>query len=147
MTTNRILFFTDDVAYNLTLQEERERWLCNMAQEEGYSIEGINCILMSDEALLQMNKDHLGHDYFTDIITFDYTVGDQLSGELYISTDRVMENAKINDESIENELDRVFCHGVLHMMGYNDKTEAEQQEMRAKEDYYLNLRPFVPRET
>lgn len=147
MTTNSILFFTDDVTYNLTFQKEREDWLCEMANEEGYTIEEINCILMSDEALLQMNKDHLGHDYYTDIITFDYTVGKQLSGELYISIDRVTENAKRNKESADNELDRVLCHGVLHMMGYNDKSESEQAEMRAKEDYYLNLRPFVPRET
>ena len=91
----------------------------------------------SDSFLLDLNKKHLGHDYFTDIITFSYTVNNKISGDLFISVDRVKENSLKECVSFEKELERVVYHGVLHLCGYKDKTEKEIKEMRSKENYYL----------
>jgi rRNA maturation RNase YbeY len=105
----------------------------------------ISIVLTTDEYVLKVNQDFLQHDYYTDIITFDYCEGNVVSGDLVISLDRVMENSQIQLTSIEEELFRVVYHGVLHLCGYGDKTEKEIIEMRAKEAFYLNL--FVSRET
>jgi len=96
-------------------------------------------IFCSDQYLLEINKKHLNHDYYTDIITFDYCVEKIVSGDLYISIDRVKENSKIFNESFINELNRVVIHGVLHLCGYNDKTEADQKIMRNLENKYLAI--------
>ncbi len=85
-----------------------------------------------------MNKRFLSHDYFTDVITFDYSRGRKISGELFISKERVAENASRENVSFELESDRVIAHGVLHLLGFKDQTEKEQQEMRLKEDQFLN---------
>jgi rRNA maturation RNase YbeY len=105
----------------------------------------ISIVLTTDEYVLKVNQDFLQHDYYTDIITFDYCEGNMVSGDLIISLDRVMENSQIQLTSIEEELFRVVYHGVLHLCGYGDKTEKEIIEMRAKEAFYLNL--FVSHET
>jgi rRNA maturation RNase YbeY len=105
----------------------------------------ISIVLTTDEYVLKVNQDFLQHDYYTDIITFDYCEGNMVSGDLIISLDRVRENSQIQLTSIEEELFRVVYHGVLHLCGYGDKTEKEIIEMRAKEAFYLNL--FVSRET
>ena len=105
----------------------------------------ISIVLTTDEYVLKVNQDFLQHDYYTDIITFDYCEGNMVSGDLIISLDRVMENSQIQLTSIKEELFRVVYHGVLHLCGYGDKTEKEIIEMRAKEAFYLNL--FVSRET
>lgn len=105
----------------------------------------ISIVLTTDEYVLKVNQDFLRHDYYTDIITFDYCEGNVVSGDLVISLDRVMENSQIQLTSIEEELFRVIYHGVLHLCGYGDKTDKEIIEMRAKEAFYLNL--FVSRET
>jgi len=103
-------------------------------------IEGdIVLIFCSDEYLLEINKKHLNHDYYTDIITFDYCVEKIVSGDLYISIDRVKENSKTFKQSFTNELTRVVIHGVLHLCGYNDKTEADQKRMRNLENKYLAI--------
>lgn len=99
----------------------------------------ISIILLSDEELLKINIDYLQHDYYTDIITFDYSEGCKISGELYISVDRVKENAQKYGYRFEEELKRVIIHGILHLCGYKDKSKKEQHEMRKKEDYYLAL--------
>ena len=96
-------------------------------------------IFCSDEYLLEINKKHLNHNYYTDIITFDYCVENIVSGDLYISIDRVKENAKTFNDSFINELSRVVIHGVLHLCGYNDKTESEKKIMTQKENQYINL--------
>tara|TARA_B100000401_G_C52778034_1_gene706726 strand:+ start:897 stop:1310 length:414 start_codon:yes stop_codon:yes gene_type:complete len=96
-------------------------------------------IFCSDEYLLEINKKHLNHNYYTDIITFDYCVENIVSGDLYISIDRVKENAKTFNDSFINELSRVVIHGVLHLCGYNDKTEADQKNMRNLENKYLAM--------
>ncbi|MDP4760999.1 MAG: rRNA maturation RNase YbeY [Crocinitomicaceae bacterium] len=105
----------------------------------------ISIVLTTDEYVLKVNQDFLQHDYYTDIITFDYCEGNVVSGDLVISLDRVKENSHIQLTSIEEELFRVIYHGVLHLCGYGDKTENEIFDMRAKEAFYLNL--FVSRET
>ena len=98
----------------------------------------ISVIFCSDEYLLKMNKEYLNHDYYTDIITFDYVEEDVISGDLFISIERIIENAGIYDSEALKELFRVVFHGVLHLIGYNDKTKEEQKLMREKEDYYLS---------
>jgi len=98
----------------------------------------ISVIFCSDSYLLDINKQYLDHHYYTDIITFDYVEESVISGDLFISIDRIMENAKEYDTTLIKELYRVVFHGVLHLVGYNDKTEEEQLEMTAKENYYLS---------
>jgi len=98
----------------------------------------VSVVFCSDEYLLKMNKDYLNHDYYTDIITFDYVEGNTISGDLFISLDRVKENAKKFNTPVLHEVFRVVFHGTLHLLGYKDKTEEEQKLMREKEDYYLS---------
>jgi rRNA maturation RNase YbeY len=119
--------------------------LSMLINEEKRVVGDVNVIVCSDEHLLEMNREHLDHDYYTDIITFDYCVEDLVSGDLYISLDRVVENAYHHDVSLLNEFARVCAHGVLHLCGYGDKTFEEEEIMRKKEEYYLPL--FVSRET
>ena len=92
---------------------------------------------VNDEELLEMNNRFLNHNYYTDIITFDYSRGKKISGELFISEDRVVENANKETIPFEQERDRVIAHGILHLLGFKDKTEQEQEEMRLKEDQFL----------
>lgn len=93
---------------------------------------------MSDEELLEVNRKHLNHDYFTDIITFDYSRRNKVSGELFISKDRIKENAIENKEPLERERNRVVVHGILHLIGFKDKTEEEKKRMRLKENEILD---------
>ena len=105
----------------------------------------ISIIFTNDEHLLSINQDYLKHDYFTDIITFDYSHDQYISGDLFISLERVGENAKQFEKDFFNELCRVVFHGVLHLCAYNDKTESEIAIMRSKEEFYIDN--FVSRET
>lgn len=93
---------------------------------------------MSDDELLEVNKKHLNHDYYTDIITFDYTRRNKISGELFISEDRIADNAQQNGEALERERNRVIAHGILHLIGFGDKTEEEKAVMRSKENEILD---------
>jgi probable rRNA maturation factor len=120
-------------------------WLSNVVADEGSELGDITLVFCSDNYLLEMNKKHLDHDYYTDIITFDYTEELVVSGDLFISVDRVRENAVDNKVMFHVELNRVVGHGVLHLLGYNDKSEEEQELMTHKEDWALSL--IVPRET
>ena len=92
-------------------------------------------------SLLEKNQEFLDHNTYTDVITFDYCVGGVISGDVFISIDRVRENANTFKVDFNDELDRVLIHGALHLIGYQDKTKEEQKQMRAKEDFYLSLRP------
>jgi rRNA maturation RNase YbeY len=112
---------------------------------EGKEVGDISLIFCSDEQLLLMNKKHLDHDYYTDVITFDYTLHNFISGDVFVSVDRVKENAMEYKTTFHIEMCRVVFHGTLHLCGYNDKTEQEILEMRAKEELYINH--FVSRET
>lgn len=111
-----------------------------MAESENFSLGNISIIYCSDSYILDMNEKFLKHDYYTDIITFDYCEGNVLSGDLFISIDSVKDNASSFGATLENELNRVMVHGVLHLMGYDDHTDAEQKIMRSKENEYLALR-------
>lgn len=116
-------------------------WL-NLSLKKEKKISGeLNFIFCSDKYLLKINQEYLNHDYYTDIITFDYTQKNLVSGDIYISIDRVKENATTYQVSFQNELLRVIIHGVLHLCGYKDKTRADARLMREKEDYYLSLWP------
>ena len=136
-----IHLFLDDVEFSLTDEKATFDWLQDLVNNEKRNLNDVNIILTTDEKLLKINQDFLKHDYFTDIITFQ-DEGEEISGEIYISIDRVSENAKSNISSMEVELHRVFAHGFLHMCGYKDKSEEDKFEMRSKEDFYLNLRPI-----
>ena len=109
-----------------------------LVETEGCDLGEITIIFCTDEELLELNKKHLSHDYFTDIITFNYNDGTMLSGDLFVSTDRILDNAKQLEVPFTEELHRVCYHGVLHLVGYNDKTDADCVLMREKENYYLN---------
>ena len=112
---------------------------------EGKEVGDITLIFCTDNQLLLMNKKHLNHDYYTDVLTFDYTERDYISGDIFVSIDRVRENAMDFKTSFHLEMSRVVFHGVLHLCGYNDKTESDILQMRSREDLYINL--FVSRET
>ena len=100
----------------------------------------INYIFCDDEYLLKINQDYLQHDYYTDIITFDNVRGKTISGEIFVSLQRIKDNASLISKNYEEEKKRVIAHGILHLCGYKDKTEEEQKTMRAKEDFYLSLK-------
>lgn len=112
-------------------------WIVNTAEEESFEVGDVTYVFCSDEELLKMNQEFLNHNTYTDIISFDYTVGKILQGEIFISIDRVMSNAETYDVSVEQELSRVIIHGILHFCGYKDKTDEESVIMRKMEDYYL----------
>ena len=115
-------------------------WLSKAAKKEGYSIEEINYIYCSDNLLLDKNREYLNHDFFTDILTFDNRdVGENLFADIFISIDRVRDNAKILNIPFDKELARVMMHGLLHLVGYSDNTEEDKIIMREKEDSYLSL--------
>ena len=120
-------------------------WLQEVVKEEGYELGDICVVFCSDAELLEMNIQFLQHDYFTDILTFDYTSDTILSGDLFISIDRIVDNAAFLKEDYSKELKRVCVHGVLHLCGYKDKTEKDSGIMRLKEEHYL--RKFVSRGT
>lgn len=105
--------------------------------EEGKELADIALVFCSDDELLSLNQKHLDHDYFTDIITFDYSNDPYISGDLFISVDRVLDNANIEGVSFNEEMHRVVFHGILHLLGFNDKSAEEIGCMREKENYYL----------
>ena len=139
-----ISFYTDDCNYRLPQKRLIRRWLREVAQQEGgYEIAEINYVFCSAERHRAMNIEFLGHDYFTDIITFDYCEGDKLSGDLFISVDSVRENSFEYGTEFSDELNRVIVHGVLHLIGYDDHNDEDIAIMRQKENYYLSLRELV----
>ncbi len=138
--SNSIYFHYEDVA-PLEINENLLRnWLVKSSANEGFDIGEVNIIFCSDVYLLNVNRSFLGHDYFTDIITFDNSdeAGTILS-DIYISLDRVSENTKTFNTTFKKELARVIIHGVLHLVGYNDKTDEEKVTMKDKENSYLSL--------
>ena len=133
-----IQFFAEDVEHELPNPTKSRRWLKFVIDNEDHELNSLNYIFCSDEYLLNMNREHLNHDYYTDIITFDTSDDEkQIEGEIYISVDRVSENAATADVKEDEELRRVMVHGVLHLLGYHDNTEKDKEQIRDKEDYYL----------
>ena len=138
-----ISYYKEDTDFIFKGKTLNNRWLRMVAGSEVRRVGDISIIFCSDNYILDVNMRYLQHDYFTDIITFDYCEGDRLSGDLFISVDSVRENALYYGTTFEDELNRVMVHGVLHLIGYDDHTEEEKKVMRSKEDYYLSLRKSV----
>ena len=135
-----MISFNYETEFVLEKEEQFSKWIINTILEEGCKEGEINYIFCSDDYLHKLNFDFLNHDTLTDIISFDYSVGKELHGEIYVSVDRVKENASEFEVSLEDEMARVVIHGILHYCGYKDKSEDEAKLMRSKEDYYLNKR-------
>ena len=140
MKESSLEFFSEDIDFDLSDPLTTKEWIQKSILNEHLSPGDLNFIFCSDEYLLKINQDYLNHDYYTDIITFDYRDGNVISGDLFISIDRVRENAKNSSLDFLSEIHRVIIHGVLHIMGYNDKTPEEESIIRSKEDFYLSLR-------
>lgn len=135
-----ISYYKEDTDFIFKGKTFNNKWLRTVAESEIRRIGVLSIIFCSDNYILDVNMRYLQHDYFTDIITFDYCEGNKLSGDLFISVDSVRENALYYGVEFEDELNRVMVHGLLHLIGYDDHTEEEQKVMREKEDYYLDLR-------
>lgn len=136
-----IRYFTEDIDFAFKGKSVHSAWLKAVSEEEGRRPGQISVIFCSDPYLLEINRKYLGHDYYTDIITFDYSEGDTISGDLFISVDTVRSNAEYFSADFKDELDRVIVHGVLHLIGYDDHTDEQSAEMRARENHYLERRP------
>jgi probable rRNA maturation factor len=134
-----LINFYSTTDFDISNQEEYRLWLLSVIESEQKTLGELTYVFCSDEYLLDINQTYLQHDTLTDIITFDYTDGDSISTEIYISIDRVKENAKEFGVDFEKELKRVMAHGVLHCCGYKDLTEEEKDLMRAKENLKIEL--------
>ncbi len=135
-----IYFFSEEINFELKEKLNRKRWLKNIATKGGFTIKELNYVFCSDEYLYQINLEYLNHETYTDIITFDNSEKKfDLSGDIFISIDRVNENAKTHNQETETELSRVLAHGLLHLMGYKDKTKEESTLMRQKEEEFIIL--------
>lgn len=121
------------------VEEEKawKEWIESAVKKEGFETGDINYIFCDDEYLLKMNNDYLEHDYYTDVIGFQYSSGKKISGDIFISVDRVKENAVINQIGFEKELARVMIHGILHFMEYDDNTDEASDQMKKAEDKHL----------
>ena len=132
------VFYEDTKTLDKT-PEFFDLWFGKICHTEGKLLGDVSVVFCSDTYLLELNKRHLQHDFFTDIITFDYSEGDRVAGDLFVSVDRVYENADAYNVSRETELNRVSVHGILHLLGYKDKTPKEVAVMREKENEALAL--------
>ncbi len=135
-----VSYFQEDIRFELKGKTLNNRWLKMVAESEVKKLGPLSIIFCSDNYILDINIKYLQHDYFTDIITFDYCEGDLVSGDLFISIDSVRENALHYQVKFEDELDRVMVHGLLHLIGYDDHTPEETALMRQKEDYYISIK-------
>lgn len=133
-----IHFFTE-TKFNLEDPEIYQNWIVECAGKFGKEVGELNYIFCDDEYLLNINREHLDHDYYTDVITFDYSEEEIISGDIFISIDRVADNAFEYSEFFDVELSRVIIHGILHLIGFKDKTEEEENEMRLRENECLAL--------
>jgi probable rRNA maturation factor len=139
MLQNNILFHSEDISFTLKSEIQTSNWLVNLVECHKKQVGVLNYVFCSDDYLLKMNQEYLNHDYFTDIITFDYCEKDVISGDLFISIDRINENAKTFGKTQINELNRVIAHGLLHLLGFKDKTPKDIVEMRSMEEEALNM--------
>ena len=139
MSSPAISFHLVDIQFKVKQQKKIKNWLIAVAAAEKKKVQALNYIFCNDSYLLKMNREYLQHETLTDIITFDYSEKATISGDIFISLERVTENAEKYKVAFENELLRVMVHGVLHLIGFNDKTPSEKETMRAKENFYLEL--------
>ena len=137
-----MIVYNNEIDFKFEYSEKVSNWISEVIVNEGCEEGGINYIFCSDDSLLKKNIKFLNHNTLTDIISFDYTMGKLISGDIFISIDRVIENAKAFKVSFSDELNRVMVHGILHYCDYKDKSKEEKKLMRSKEDYYLSLRKF-----
>jgi len=135
---SKVCFFFPAGRVTLLHRYRLKKYIVSIFRAEGKKIKFLNYIFCSDEALLDLNRQFLSHDFYTDIITFDLSETDEIGAEIYISVDRVKENARKLGVSIQSELHRVIFHGVLHLCGHHDKKASEISVMREKENFYLN---------
>ena len=135
---NNTIAFHYETDFLLENTESFIRWIKNVILEENKELGEVNYIFCDDKYLLEKNIKYLDHNTLTDIITFNYCEGDIISSDIMISIERVMENSSIFENSFSEELNRVMIHGILHLIGYNDKTDGEKEIIRKKEDYYVN---------
>jgi probable rRNA maturation factor len=134
-----ILFFNEDITFGLKNKRALKKWIYISIEKEDKTPGQINYIFTSDNYLLAINQKHLSHNYFTDIVTFNYCNDKVISGDIYISLQTVKNNSRLFNVTYEDELYRVMIHGILHLIGYNDSTNAEKAIMREKEDFYLTI--------
>lgn len=143
MPAESILFFSDGIKYNLRDRNKVRSWLHRVARSHGRKITSLNYVFVSDNRLLEINKQYLNHDTYTDIVTFPGESGrGTVAGEIYISLDRVKENARVFGQTVKIEMCRVMAHGLLHLCGFKDKSAREQAIMRSQEEKALDLRSF-----
>ena len=131
--------FEVEIKYSLREKRRIKAWLNLVAFEEGSKIQYLNFLIVGDKRMIHFNKTYLNHDYSTDIITFDNSENKKISGDIVISIERVKENSKKYKVKLEDELRRVMAHGLLHLLGYDDKNEKEKKRIRKKENYYLEM--------
>ncbi|MFV0378673.1 MAG: rRNA maturation RNase YbeY [Mangrovibacterium sp.] len=134
-----ILFHNEDVKSPKIKKQLVKNWIKSVIASEGKQLGDVNYIFCSDEYLLQVNKQYLNHDYYTDIITFDYVKEGLISGDIFVSVDRIEENGKQYGSGFDAELSRILVHGILHLIGFGDKTPQEKKIMTGKEDQYLAI--------
>ena len=141
-----IRFRTDDIEMPLLDERKVSKWIRSVAAEYGFGVGNINYIFCSDERELAVNREFLGHDYYTDVITFDYSTASTLNGDIFISLDTVRSNAEMVGVQFEDELMRILIHGVLHLTGQGDKTPETKAQMTEKEEKALKkLKVLCPR--
>jgi len=134
-----INFLDSKASYRIRSVRKLKKYLFSIFKKENKSLHSLNIVFCSDNELLKLNREFLSHDFYTDVITFALNrKGEAIIGEIYVSIDRVGDNAKKNNETFKRELHRVIIHGVLHLCGYNDKTSKDRKLMKEKEETYLN---------
>ncbi|PKP28696.1 MAG: rRNA maturation RNase YbeY [Bacteroidetes bacterium HGW-Bacteroidetes-18] len=131
--------FNYETDFKLEYEDRIQSWIADCIETYGFKEGELNYIFCDDDYLLKLNVEFLDHDTLTDIISFDYTMGKLISGDIFISVERVRENAKIFDQSLENEISRVMVHGILHFMGFKDKSPKDKEVMRAEEDKCIEM--------
>lgn|SRR5690606_13070612 len=134
-----MIYFNYETSFELGDEPRYERWIGEIIKSEGKSEGEISYVFCDDEYLLKVNQEYLEHDYYTDIISFDYSVGNQLNGDIFISVERIQDNATEFGVTFHEELLRVMSHGILHYCGYKDKSDEEADEMRRKEEEKIKM--------
>lgn len=141
----KVNFFIEDVVFILKDKAKIRKWIVACVKSEGYRLSEANIIFCSDNYLLDINRNYLKHDFFTDIITFPHDNPESpvvVGGDLFLSYERIIENAGYLRKHVNDEIHRVIIHGILHLVGYTDKKSSEKKQMTARENHYLQLRDF-----
>jgi len=136
-----MISFHSEVPFEILDTDATVLWLSSIISQENYNEGEVSIVFCDDEFLHKLNVEFLNHDTLTDVISFDYSIGKEIHGEIFISIDRVRENAYEFNQNFDTELSRVMAHGVLHYCGYKDKSTSEAAIMRSKEEFYLQQRP------